>query len=103
MNNNPTLYDSAYPGSMHVRDSGDFVKADDNASLANTLLRNLHDTELSRDDWRCDALKFLKQRDKLIQAAQAVIDRWDSPMFNTELNTVELITKLRDAVAKAKE
>ena len=44
-----------------------------------------------------------RQRDELVQAAQAIIDRWDSPKWSNLPHTGEYIAKLRDAVAKAKE
>ena len=43
------------------------------------------------------------QRDMLIEAAQAVIDRWDSPLWKDLPHTAESINALRAAIACVKE
>lgn len=42
------------------------------------------------------------QRDELLAAAQAVIERWDTPLWKDVPATAEYINALRSAVAKAK-
>lgn len=43
-----------------------------------------------------------KQRDGLVNAAQAMIDRWDAPLWKDVPSTAEFIGGLRASVAKAK-
>lgn len=44
-----------------------------------------------------------KQRDTLLEAAEAVVERWDSPLWKDLPNTGEYINRLRAAIASMKE
>jgi hypothetical protein len=48
-----------------------------------------------------EAAKLMAQRDGLLEAAQAVVDRWDSPSWKDVPHTGEFIHKLRVAVTNA--
>ena len=50
---------------------------------------------------RCDALK--QQRDELVNAGSAVVERWDSPLWKDLPHTGEYIHRLREAIASVKE
>lgn len=49
-----------------------------------------------------DLVKAAEQRDELLAAAQAMIDRWDTPLWKDVPSTAEYINALRNAVAKVK-
>lgn len=42
-----------------------------------------------------------RQRDELLAAGKALVERWDSPLWKDQPHTGEFIARLRDAVAKA--
>lgn len=44
---------------------------------------------------------LMEQMDSLLAAAQAVVDRWDSPLWANLPHTGEFIARLRTAIVKA--
>ena len=61
MSASPVLFDSAYPGSMHKREYGDYVDRNDNASLAAALLENMQALRIRVNDLEAVA----SERDRL--------------------------------------
>ena len=59
--NKAKFYDSAYPGSMSLRDEGGYVDREDSTSLAEALLQNLHAARDSAEDWKDGALRLEKE------------------------------------------
>lgn len=57
---------------------------------------------LDEDDFRAGLKKLIKERDELRAAAQAVVDRWDTPAWKDVPHTAEYISRLRAALAKGK-
>ena len=47
--------------------------------------------------------RVTKQRDELLEAAQAVVDRWDSPTWKDTQHTAVYINLLRTAITYAKD
>lgn len=45
--------------------------------------------------------KLKKQRDQLLAAGRAVVDRWNSPLWKDQPHTAEFIAKLNDAIKQA--
>jgi hypothetical protein len=44
----------------------------------------------------------IRQRDELLATGQAVVDRWDSPLWKDQPHTAEFINALRQAIASVK-
>lgn len=61
----PSLYDSAYPGSMMPREDGAYVERTDSESLAAALLRNLYEAKSAADDWMNEAIRHEKEANEL--------------------------------------
>lgn len=54
------------------------------------------------DEMKKSCERTAQQRDGLLTAAQAVIDRWDTPLWKDVPATAEFINELRVAVARVK-
>ena len=48
------------------------------------------------------AIEYQSQRDTLVDAAQAVVNRWDAPTWKELESTAKLISALRKAIAAVK-
>lgn len=55
-----------------------------------------------RLSFRDQVADLTRQRDDLLAAAQAMIDRWDTPLWKDVPSTAEYINAMRHAVAKVK-
>ena len=52
--------------------------------------------------WRENAIKLTEQRDRLAEAALAVVDRWETPFWKQVEHTGVYIAALRKAVEEVK-
>lgn len=65
----------------------------------------------NREDLLADAASYYekrslileKQRDELLVAGKALIERWDTPNWKDAVHTGEFIAKLRDVIAKIED
>lgn len=95
MNTAPKLFSSAYPGSMHQREDGDYVERNDDASLAAALLANIRAARNMIEDLEAveaerDRLKAINA--ELLAACRAVVSHGDE---------YEAIVKCRAAIARS--
>jgi septal ring factor EnvC (AmiA/AmiB activator) len=57
-----------------------------------------------REQWRMSSVcrELVEQRDRLAEVAQAVWDRWETPLWKDHPPTALVMNKLRDALAVVK-
>jgi hypothetical protein len=57
-----------------------------------------------REQWRMSSVcrELVEQRDRLAEVAQAVWDRWETPLWKDHPPTALVMNKLRDALAAVK-
>lgn len=66
-------YDSAYPGSMHQREDGSFIRREDADSLAGALLALVKSGDRATEDLQDALAETKKEADRLRSALQLFI------------------------------
>jgi len=66
-----------------------------------SMARFEHDDHSIGSEAADEIERLLDQRDSMLAAAQAVVDRWDSPLWANLPHTGEFIARLRTSIVKA--